>query len=165
MLKENSKKVRSSKALFWILVLYNIIILTTTLMYYNITLLFPPETQETVLKCVSLGTFLFFPILRYLGEHFNRYKIMMSGVIMTILSCLFYIILLIVEAVVRDNRGKNIFTNNLRIVLIVPAICGGGLYVTEVLMTVLQLTILIAVFLCGGCSPVHLCLGARHIIV
>ena len=135
-LKRYRKKIRrmsycSSKAVFWILVQYGIVTSSTNFMHYSITLLLPSENQRIVLRCVLSGTYILFPILAYLGERFNRYRMMMSGIIVTIISYLFYIIILIMEASIGDNRGKNFLTYT-RIVLIAPSVCGTGLYITNI---------------------------------
>ena len=121
----------SSKAVFWIVVLHGIITSSTTFMYYSTTLLLTSESELIMLECVLSGVYVLFPLLAYLGERFNRYRMIMSGLIVTMISYLLYIILLIVEAAIGDNRGENFFTYS-RIVLIVPAICGRGLYATNI---------------------------------
>ena len=101
-------------------------------MYHSITLLSPSEQQMIVLQCFLSGIYILFPILAYLGERFNRYRVMTTGVIVTILSYLLYVILLIVEAAIGDTiRGKDFFTYA-RIVLVVSAVCGKGLYTTNI---------------------------------
>ena len=121
----------SSKAIFWILVLFGIVTSNTSLTYYSIALLLPSKNQLIVLRCVLSGTYILFPILSYLGERFNRYRMMMSGIIVTIISYLFYIILLIMEGAIGDTRAKD-FLTYARIVLVAPALCGTGLYVTNI---------------------------------
>ena len=135
-LKRCIKKIQrtshcSSKAVFWILVLHGITTISTTFMNYSTTLLLISKSELIMLECVLSGIYVLFPILAYLGERFYRYRMMISGIIVTMISYFFYIILLIVEAAIGDNKGEEFFVYA-KIMLVATAVCGKGLYATNI---------------------------------
>ena len=120
-----------SKGVIIIFLLYSAVSMSAPILTHAIEDLLITLKLKIVFKAVISSMLLFTPFLAYLGEKFNRYKVIRAGVVLILITYLCYTILLIVQITTGITQNKQ-YIEIMYIVFILPAICGNGLFTANI---------------------------------